>query len=138
MEEEDIEQAGLNFVPCLTWIRRGVAKLIPEKVFFLRTKLYCPLEFLFHLMMPFSSFQVELAKEELEALIGKTKGDLADLNEEDDEEQDEDEKDKDEMEADEKGGDGVEKEEDVAVEKEMNEDEKIAAEYNMDDYDDGA
>lgn len=31
-KEEDIEQAGLNFIPCLTWIRRGVAKLNPEKV----------------------------------------------------------------------------------------------------------
>ena len=30
--EEDVEQASLNFIPCMTWIRRGVAKANPEKV----------------------------------------------------------------------------------------------------------
>ena len=26
------EHGGVNFVPCLKWIQRGVAKAVPEKV----------------------------------------------------------------------------------------------------------
>lgn len=106
-KEEDVEQASLNFIPCLAWIRRGVAKLNPEKV--------------------------ELTKEELEALIGKTKGDLAELDEEDKEENEED---KDEMDEGETGDNDDTEKIDEKVDSNMDEDAKIAAEYGLDDYDD--
>ena len=77
--------------------------------------------------------QVELSKEELEALIGKTKTDLAELDEEEKEEDEEDDdKAMEEEEADDKDDSALPDED-----KEMNEDAKIAAEYGLDDYDDG-
>ena len=38
--EDDIVGDSLNFIPCLTWIRRGVAKLNPEKVSLMTSCLY--------------------------------------------------------------------------------------------------
>ncbi len=81
----------------------------------------------------FSISQVELTKEELEALIGKTKGDLAELDEEDKED---DEEDKDMEDGDDSGVKDTDQLDEEAA-KEMDEDAKIAAEYGLDDYDDG-
>ncbi len=79
--------------------------------------------------------QVELSKEELETLTGKTKGELADL----DEDEKDDDEEKEEMEADDDDDSG--EDEGAAGEtpedKEMDEDAKIAKEYGLDDYDDG-
>lgn len=126
--EEDVEQASLNFIPCVAWIRRGVAKLNPEKVWDL------PKLHMVDLINVFNSIsQVELTKEELEALIGKTKGDLAELDEEDKEDDEEDK-------TMEEGDESAVKDDDESGEeavKEMDEDAKIAAEYGLDDYDDG-
>ena len=47
------KEGGINFVPCLAWVRRGVAKPVPE--------------------------QVKLTKEELAQVIEQTKLDLGDL-----------------------------------------------------------
>ena len=80
----------------------------------------------------FSISQVELTKEELEALIGKTKGDLAELDEEDKKDDADDKTMEDGSDEDE----GAVKDDEEA-EKEMDEDAKIAAEYGLDDYDDG-
>ena len=126
--EEDVEQASLNFIPCVAWIRRGVAKLNPEKVWDL------PKLHMVDLINVFNSIsQVELTKEELEALIGKTKGDLAELDEEDKEDDEEDK-------TMEEGDESAVKDDDETGEeavKEVDEDAKIAAEYGLDDYDDG-
>lgn len=49
------ETARVNFIPCLTWVQRGVAKPVPDRV--------------------------KLTEEELAAVIEQTKGDLKDLEE---------------------------------------------------------
>jgi len=105
--EDDLEEAGLNFISCMTWIRRGVAKLNPDKV--------------------------ELSQAELEQLIGKTQGQLADLNEEDEEAKEDDEENET---MDGEDGEDEENETTSKVEKTMNDDEKLDAEYGLDDYDD--
>ena len=58
-DEKDPE-SNINFVPCLTWVRRGVAKPIPDRV--------------------------KLTTEELSAVISQTKKDLADIENESDNE----------------------------------------------------
>lgn len=49
------ETARVNFIPCLTWVQRGMAKQVPDRV--------------------------KLTEEELAAVIEQTKGDLQDLEE---------------------------------------------------------
>lgn len=51
--EDELEASTVSFIPCLTWVRRGVAKPEPEKV--------------------------QLTKEELMTIIKQTKGDLKDF-----------------------------------------------------------
>lgn len=104
--EDDFEEAGLNFISCMAWVRRGVPKLVPDKV--------------------------ELSQEELEQLIGKTKGELAALEEEEGDAKESEEDDDNEMQEDAEEKDGAKDKK----EKIMNEDEKIDAEYGLDDYDD--
>merc|ERR1719186_1452326 len=58
MDFMDLEktQANINFIPCLTWVRRGVAKPDPERV--------------------------KLTSDELTAVIKQTKKDLTELENE--------------------------------------------------------
>jgi len=53
MSDDEQEKSDIDFVPCVTWVRRGVAKPEPEKV--------------------------KLTKEELREIIEQTKGNLQDL-----------------------------------------------------------
>ena len=63
MDIEENTEPNINFIPCLTWVRRGVAKPVPERV--------------------------KLSADELEAVINQTKNDLADLEKGDDSDNDE-------------------------------------------------
>ena len=60
VDEKDPE-SHINFIPCLTWVRRGVAKPVPDRV--------------------------KLTTEELSAVINQTKKDLADIENESDTEE---------------------------------------------------
>ena len=53
MEDDEKTGSHINFIPCVTWVRRGVAKPVPERV--------------------------KLTTEELAAVINQTKNDLAEL-----------------------------------------------------------
>ena len=53
MEDDEKSGSHINFIPCVTWVRRGVAKPVPERV--------------------------KLTTEELAAVINQTKNDLAEL-----------------------------------------------------------
>ena len=59
-EEKDPE-SNINFIPCLTWVCRGVAKPVPDRV--------------------------KLTTEELSAVINQTKKDLAEIENESDNEE---------------------------------------------------
>ena len=63
MDFDDDEKSGshINFIPCVTWVRRGVAKPVPERV--------------------------KLTTEELAAVINQTKNDLAELENDSDNEE---------------------------------------------------
>jgi len=53
MEDDEKSGSHINFIPCVTWVRRGVSKPVPERV--------------------------KLSPEELAAVINQTKNDLAEL-----------------------------------------------------------
>ena len=88
------------------------------------------------MMLFLIDYQVELSQAELEQLIGKTKGELAALDEEDEEANEDAAADGDDKgEEDDEMDEADEKK--VAEEKTMNEDEKLDAEYGLDEYDNG-
>jgi len=88
--EKETTAARVNFIPCLTWVQRGVAKPVPDRV--------------------------KLTEEELAAVIEQTKGDLKDLEEGCDKEEEE--------------------EEDKADTKQEDGETDIMKEYDLENYDD--
>lgn len=74
MEEDQIEQdpSVVNFIPCIAFVKRGVAKENPEKVCLHRISMGKPL----FLLGFFFIFQVTLTREELAKVISSTKKDL--------------------------------------------------------------
>jgi len=107
MDFMDLEntQSNINFVPCLTWVRRGVAKPDPERV--------------------------KLTTEELTAVIKQTKKDLSELENESDGEEKENKVVADNTEAEKV----EKKEVRIKSEKKDKTEEEIMAEYGLDDYD---
>jgi len=115
---------SVNFIPCLTWVRRGVAKADPDKV--------------------------KLTQEELAAIIEKTDGELKDLEIEErgedlgDDDDDDDDEEYEDLEVDEEsaaeangavnGANGHSTE--VKEEEMTEEDKEIGKKFDMDNYDD--
>jgi len=107
----ELEKTGssINFIPCLTWVRRGVAKPDPERV--------------------------KLTTEELTAVIQETQKNLKDLEDgEDGEERGEGSVDKENVDS--ENIDKVESSEVTEVKDKTEED--ITAEYGLEDYDEEA
>jgi len=107
MSDDENERNEIDFVPCLAWVRRGVAKPEPEKV--------------------------KLTKEELQQIILQTKGDLQDLEEEEEEEENEDEENKDPESAEPSKTNKKPKKPTPA--NGIREDQDIIDEYDLEDYD---
>ncbi len=119
MDELAEGSSGINFIPCVKFVRRGVAKALPE--------------------------QVKLSKKDLEQVIEQTASGLAKMEVEEEEEGDEageavkaeaNEGDDDEWE-DLKDENGMEGEVKIKAENDSeDEDEDINKKYGLDDYDD--
>merc|ERR1712212_225484 len=120
MDSMDLEntQPKINFIPCLTWVRRGVAKPDPERV--------------------------KLTSEELTAVIKQTKKDITELEDESEGDEKENIAEPENTEIDSKKDVKKEitvKKEKTNEKKDKTEEEKdkteeeIMAEYGLDDYD---
>jgi len=107
MSDDENERNEIDFVPCLAWVRRGVAKPEPEKV--------------------------KLTKEELQQIILQTKGDLQDLEEEEEEGENEDLENKDPESAEPSKTNKKPKKPPPAIG--IREDQDIIDEYDLEDYD---
>jgi len=103
---------SINFIPCLTWVQRGVAKHDPDKV--------------------------KLTQEELAAIIQKTGGELKDLEMEEQGENDEEEDDDDDQDEEDKENGDMKTEvvNGANVKTEMSEEDKdIDKKFDLDNYD---
>jgi len=107
MDSMDLEntQPKINFIPCLTWVRRGVAKPDPERV--------------------------KLTSEELTAVIKQTKKDITELEDESEGEEKENIAEPENSEIDTKKDVKIK----IENEKKDKTEEEIMAEYGLDDYD---
>jgi len=109
-ELEELATKGdrVNFIPCLAWVQRGVAKSNPDKV--------------------------ELSPEELAAIIEKTGGALEDMKMEEEDEDDDAETDDENEEKENKGSPPAQQ--DKAGEQVSPEDDDINKKFDLDNYDD--
>ncbi|TRY73816.1 hypothetical protein TCAL_02578 [Tigriopus californicus] len=113
VDELEKGDPNINFVPCLKWIRRGMAQAQPEKL--------------------------KLSPEELAEVIAQTQAQITGMEnqnqDEDDDDVEDDQDDENEDEADDQSVENTQDTDSAPQHPPLNEDERIAQEYAMDDYD---